>query len=242
MLHPTSLDWLTARPIAHRGLHDGNRRVVENSLPAFEAAIASGFAIECDIQISADGVPVIFHDTELDRLTEAMGPLGARDATELTALRLNGGESRLPSLADLFVLTRGRVPLVVEMKGTDRAADTAFVSHLKPLVTAYDGPLALMSFDAWLIEQALAAGFDVPVGLTAEGTEAAVLAAHRAVYDGGCRFTSYNVHHLPNAFVRYVREECRAPVISWTVRSPEEEAISTAHADQITFEGFLPQA
>ena len=69
--------WLTARPIAHRGLHDAARGVVENTLPAFEAAVAGNYAIELDVQPSADGEAVVFHDETLDRLTEARGPVAA---------------------------------------------------------------------------------------------------------------------------------------------------------------------
>ncbi len=67
--------WLTERPIAHRGLHDAARGVIENTLAAAEAAIAGGFAIECDIQLSADEEVFVFHDETLDRLTDAKGAL-----------------------------------------------------------------------------------------------------------------------------------------------------------------------
>ena len=63
----SAIDWLTRRPIAHRGLHDGNRKIAENSMAAFRAAMEAGYAIECDIHIAADGVPVVFHDGDLVR-------------------------------------------------------------------------------------------------------------------------------------------------------------------------------
>ena len=66
------------RPIAHRGLHDRNKGVIENSRSAFAAAIERGYAIECDVQLSSDGVPFIFHDDDFDRLTEAPGRSDAR--------------------------------------------------------------------------------------------------------------------------------------------------------------------
>jgi glycerophosphoryl diester phosphodiesterase len=237
------LHWLTRRPIAHRGLHDAVNGIAENSMSAFQAALDRDFAIECDVRLSADGVPMVFHDEGVDRMTDTTGPLSGRTASELGALSLGGTKDGVPRLADLFALVDGRVPLVVELKGRNPEADISFADALRPLVEAYHGPLALMSFDAWLIEQAARHFADrVPIGLTAEGTRAENLEEHRRIFDGRCSFVSYNVHHLPNPFVDWVREENGAPVISWTVRTPADAERSAAHADQITFEGFLPQA
>ena len=79
-------DWLTARPVAHRGLHDRARGIIENAHAAFEAAINAGYAIECDVQLSSDGVPFIFHDDDFDRLTSAKGPSDALPIAEVKKL------------------------------------------------------------------------------------------------------------------------------------------------------------
>ena len=73
-------DWLTARPIAHRGLHDRAASRPENTLAAARAAVAGGFAIECDVQLSADGEAMVFHDAALGRLTEAREAVAAGGA------------------------------------------------------------------------------------------------------------------------------------------------------------------
>ena len=233
------LGWLVSRPIAHRGLHDGNVARMENSLPACQAAVVAGYAIECDVRLSADGVPMVFHDAALGRLTGEPGELADRAAAELTEMRLGTTAATIPTLAALLDAVDGQVPVLVELKGTSPNADQDFGRRIQPALDAYRGPLALMSFDAWLIEAALALGTHA-VGLTAEGRESDVLAVHRAAYARGCRFVSYNVHHLPNAFTRSVAEG-GAPLLSWTVRTPAEVAQSRAHAHQMTFEGFLPQ-
>lgn len=236
----TSLGWLTARPIAHRGLHDGNVAVMENSLSAFQAAVARGYAIECDVMLSKDRVPVVFHDTTLERVTAETGRIADRAAEDLGRIRLGMTDDTIPTVRQLFDLVQGQVPIVMEMKGLSEADDADAFSALSPLVEAYEGELALMSFDPWLIDQALAST-SLPVGLTAESLRPETLAEHRAVYERGCQFVSYSVHHLPNAFVDWVRGVCRAPVITWTVRTPEDVARTRRHADQMTFEGFLPQ-
>ncbi|KAB0676678.1 glycerophosphodiester phosphodiesterase family protein [Aureimonas leprariae] len=235
---PADLTWLTARPIAHRGLHGA--AIPENSLGAARAAIARGFAIECDVMLSRDRVPFVFHDHDLPRLTGEPGTFGERSADELSALRLKGTDEPIPTVADFLAAVDGAVPVVMELKGTSSHADADMLAHLAPILDGYRGELALMSFDAWLIDQALAYGRR-PVGLTAEGTAQAELDQHQAVFDRGCVFVSYNVHHLPNPFVRYVRQERGAPIITWTVRTPIEVAATKTHADQMTFEGFLPQ-
>ena len=74
--------WLVERPIAHRGLHDARYDVPENTLAAFEAAIIGGYAIELDLNLSADGRAMMFHDGTLDRLTQFEGPLASRTAVE----------------------------------------------------------------------------------------------------------------------------------------------------------------
>ncbi|MCB8840434.1 glycerophosphodiester phosphodiesterase family protein [Aurantimonas sp. VKM B-3413] len=234
--------WLVERPIAHRGLHDGIRHVPENSLPAAQAAIEAGYAIECDVQMSASGTPHVFHDAVTDRLTDRQGSFETLSDPEIANLRLAGTDAGIPTVEEFLDLVDGRVPIVMELKGRDPQRDAEFLAKLSPLVAAYRGKLALMSFDHWLIDAMLAMRpADRPIGLTAEGVEEPVLAAHRAIFSLGCDFVSYNLAHLPNGFVDWVRTDRGAPVISWTVKTADEAAHSVRHADQITFEGFAPQ-
>ena len=100
--------WLTERPIAHRGLHDSASGVIENTLRAAEAAIAGGFAIECDVQLSADGEVFVFHDETLDRLTDAPGPLSALSAAEIRERSAQGiGRSRRRPSRNFLTPSRG---------------------------------------------------------------------------------------------------------------------------------------
>src|SRR3954463_3500870 len=109
-------DWLTARPVAHRGLHDISRGIVENMPGAVQAAIAGNFSVEVDIQLSADGEAMVHHDHALGRLTEATGDLVGRTAAELKALKFKDTSERMMSLGDLCTIVAGRVPLVIELK------------------------------------------------------------------------------------------------------------------------------
>ena len=108
-------DWLTARPIAHRGLHDAGG-AIENTASAFRAAIAGGYGIECDIQISADGEAMVHHDDALGRLTDAAGPLVAMPAAELKRIAFKATADRMLTLGELCDLVAGRAALVIEIK------------------------------------------------------------------------------------------------------------------------------
>ena len=107
--------WLTSRPIAHRGLHDG-LGIVENSIAAAEAAIAKNYAIECDVQCTKDGDAVVFHDFTLDRLTSVKGDIGAFTAAEVTRLAYRDGAGTIAALPDFLAAIGGRVPLIIEIK------------------------------------------------------------------------------------------------------------------------------
>src|ERR1700709_1682505 len=109
-------DWLIARPVAHRGVHDIWRGIVENMPGAFEAAVAGNFAIETDLQLSADGEAMVHHDDALGRLNAGSGALLGKTAAELKAVPFKNTSERMMSLTELCTLVDGRVPLMIEVK------------------------------------------------------------------------------------------------------------------------------
>src|SRR5436305_6621720 len=109
-------DWLTAQPIAHRGLHDAASGAIENTPSAFRAAIDGNYGIEVDLQISADGEAMVHHDDALGRLTEGSGRLAAMTATQLKAVVFRATADRMMTLGDLCDLVRGRATLVLELQ------------------------------------------------------------------------------------------------------------------------------
>jgi glycerophosphoryl diester phosphodiesterase len=170
MWRPTNarLDWLTARPIAHRGLHDKAADCEENSLAAFAAAATHGFAIECDLQLSADGEAMVFHDDTLNRLTTETGPVINRTADDLQQISYASGQGTIPTLSQLLDLADGDVGLVIELK-SHWNGDIRLAARAAELLSRYDGPAALMSFDpapiAWLADNAP----DIVRGIVADG-------------------------------------------------------------------------
>jgi glycerophosphoryl diester phosphodiesterase len=229
---------LISQPIAHRGRHDGNKSVWENTLSAFRLAIEQGFAIECDLQYASDAVPVIFHDDDLERLCNIKGDVRAKTSSELGLLSIGGTTDKVPSLRSLLRLVKGQVPIVLELKGRP-GDDDGFVSSVLETLEGYQGPVALMSFDSWLLRELKELDSPYPVGLTAEGMKPADFEQHRNAMKCGLDFISYCVMHLPNDFITAQREK-GIPVMTWTVRNEAQAAHSYLYADQITFEGFDP--
>src|SRR5271166_3448186 len=117
-----NLDWLIARPAAHRGLHDARNGIIENTPSAVAAAMQAGYAIECDLQISADGEAMVHHDDALGRLTDGSGRLDEMSSAELKRVAFKSTSDRMISVGELCELVAGRVTLVIELK-TGRAGD-----------------------------------------------------------------------------------------------------------------------
>lgn len=234
------ISWLTRRPIAHRGLHDGNRTVWENTMPAFARAVERGYAIECDVHLTSDGVPVVFHDDALMRLAGEDGFVWQRTAAELAALRIGGLAEGAPALSQMLRFVAGRVPLLIELKGTP-GHDEGLVAAVGRLLAAYQGQAAVMSFDHWLVRRFPLDAPGVPGGLTAYGISDALIEAHFSMLASNIAFVSYDVASLPNRFVSFVRNRLKMPVITWTIRDSAGSEITRLHGDQITFEGFEPE-
>ncbi|MBB3964240.1 glycerophosphodiester phosphodiesterase [Rhizobium metallidurans] len=236
----TSAAWLKERPVAHRGYHDQNKLVWENTLSAFARAVEAGFAIECDLHYPSDGVPVVFHDENLERLCNLKGDVRERTSQELGLLSVGGTADKIPTLRQLLELVKGRVPLVIELKGRE-TDDEGFVEAVLEELEGYEGQVALMSFDHWLLKELKALNAPYPIGLTAGGNKPEEFEAHEKAMKLGLDFISYFYADLPNPFIKAEREKGTV-VITWTVRDEKARKHSFEHADQMTFEGFDPRA
>lgn len=232
--------WIVERPVAHRGYHDLNKEIWENTLSAFQRAIEAGFAIECDLHYAADSVPVIFHDEDLERLCNIKGDVRERTSAELGLLAVGGTKDRIPTLKQLLQLCGGKVPLVLELKGREKD-DEGFAEAVLEVLEGYKGDVALMSFDHWLLKDLKALASPYPVGLTAEGKDPEAFFKHDEAMQLGLDFISYHYGHLPNSFITAQRQR-GIPVITWTVRDEAARKQTFANADQMTFEGFDPRA
>ena len=246
---------LFPHPIAHRGLHNRAAGIIENSAAAFEAAIAGDFAIECDLQLTSDGVPMVFHDHELERLTGKAGPVSAITSAELAATPLLGSAAgNCPQrFTDFLTQIAGRTLLQVELKFQRDVAGTQLLARAAAeALKSYTGPVTVESFDPNLLTQIRQFGFTGPRGIITYDYEPS---------DGDNHLTEdqrYTYRHLLHwhetqfDFISCAKEALELPAIkfwralgkpvtAWTIRSPAEAETARAHVDQIVFEGFDPE-
>jgi glycerophosphoryl diester phosphodiesterase len=247
----SGLEWLTARPVAHRGLHDAKAGRIENTPSAFAAAIAANYAIECDLQLSADGEAMVHHDEQLGRLTDGSARLNAMTAAELQQVAFRGTADRMLTVGELCDLVAGRVTLVIEIK-SNFDGDQRLVARAATVLSRYSGPAALMSFDPNQIAALRALRPSLPRGLVAERRYS------HSEWDGmsyfnrramayfihapqtAPQFLAYSVADLPGVVPFVARKLFRLPLLTWTVRTEADRRRASRYADQMIFEGFQP--
>jgi glycerophosphoryl diester phosphodiesterase len=245
------MQWLTARPVAHRGLHDAAAGILENTTSAFAAAVAAGYAIECDIQISADDEAMVFHDGELGRLTEASGRVDTMTAKELKRVPLQATADRISTLGEICDLVAGRVALIVELKSRFDG-DLRLAARAAQVLTGYRGNAALMSFDPAPVAALRRFAPGLPRGIVAErrydhpewkplpARTKRALAYFMHALRSRPQFIAYSVEDLPSAIPWLARNVFRLPLLTWTVRTDMDRERAARYADQMIFEGFRP--
>lgn len=243
------LAWLTAQPVAHRGLHDRTAGRVENTLGAAAAAVAGGFAIECDLQLTRDDAVIAFHDDTLERLTDGSGRVDRASLADIKALTLRDSAERIPTFTELLDTVAGRVPLVVELKSTFKG-DRRLEQQTAKLLAAYSGPVAVMSFDPASMRAMQGLAPALPRGLVAdcfrekdypELSSTYRFALRNLLYAGiaGVRFIAYDVKALP-ANAPLLLRHLGFPLLTWTVRTAADRETVRRYADQMIFEDFVP--
>jgi glycerophosphoryl diester phosphodiesterase len=247
----TTFDWLTERPIAHRGLHDAASGVIENTAGAVRAAIAAGYGIEVDVQISADGEAMVHHDAVLGRLIDGDERLDRLSAAALGRVTFRGSDERMMTLGELCDLVGGRVPILVELKSRFDG-DRRLPARVAAVLAAYSGPAAPMSFDPMQLALLRQKAPRLPRGIIAAkyrphpywdqmpawlrygmGSLLPALTARP-------HFVAYAIDNLPALAPFLARHALCLPLMTWVVRTEAERQRAAHWADQMIFEGFRP--
>lgn len=246
-----NLGWLTERPIAHRGLHDANNGIIENTPTAVKAALMHGFSIEVDLQLSKDGEAMVFHDFTLDRLTTSQGKVIDRTAKQLKRVKFKNTKDKMWTLSELLQLTLGIVPLVIEIKSR--------WGHVGPLeqrvaevLSTYDGPVCIQSFNPYTLKAMKELAPNLTRGLIAEThyephgqTELSDKDRFKLRHllfalEAKPHFIAYNIKDLP-ACAPLIARLLGMPLLSWTVRTEGDRRTVKKWASQMIFEGFVPE-
>lgn len=233
---PDRVAFIKGQPYAHRGLH-GNG-LLENSPAAFEAALKLGHGIECDVQAAEDGTAFVFHDYELDRLTQQSGLLARTRSGDLDNIQLNGGHGKIPRLGEILQQAGGRAPILIEIKSRDMRVGPICLSVRRAL-EGYRGAAAVMSFNPLVSRWFRKNAEHIVQGLviTEEGAKGLKgrFARHRNLWAAKPEFLAYDVRDFPSRFASSHRKR-GLPIVTWTVRTAEQEKIASVHADEPVYE------
>lgn len=224
---------ITDYAYAHRGLWT-SYGPTENSLEAFLLAANHGLGIEFDVRPASDGVPIVFHDPVLDRMTDKIGSTEQFSSEDLIGMTLKGG-GEIISLSTLLHAWPAKTPLLCEMKVDGSTDPTLFAEVVAKCFSEHAGPAAMMSFST----QAVAA---IPTSIMrgqliapAKGDISAELAA---VPKTTVDYLACHVGDAANLSLQKAR--ATLPLVTWTVKSQAECAELSNITDSQIFEGFDP--
>lgn len=240
------------KPLAHRGLHNREDGVIENSMTAFRRAIEAGFGIELDVQLSADNKAMVFHDYDMKRLAEQTGPIQQRHSSDLAEVVLTGGSDRIHTLPEVLKVIAGQVPVLIEIKDQDGGMGPD-VGQLEQAVAdalvGYKGHAAVMSFNPHSVATFGEMAPDVPRGLVTSSFDPdewplALETCYRLrnipdFEKVGAQFISHEAADLARDRVAEIKND-GFPILCWTIRSEDEAFHARRYADNITFEGYVP--
>ena len=244
-------DWLTRIPIAHRGLHNASHGIVENTISAAKAAISKGYSIECDVQVSADGVVMVFHDDTLDRLTDRSDPFEQLKANELSSLTLRNSTENIPTLETFLKFVDGQVPIICEIK-SKFDGNLGLVRQTAGIIKNYQGHLALKSFDPEVVTAVSKLAPNRPRGFIGESTyddaewnflsesQKTAMANLKNIDEMRPHFLSWYIKDIEHGPPQLARKALGLQLMTWTVRNVNDQSKAVAYADQIVFEGFTP--
>lgn len=236
------MNWLTEIIFAHRGLHNAQKNIIENSASAFDLAIQKQCGFELDTLLSKDGIAMVFHDLSLERLTEESGRTIHRTALELTRMNLGNSQDKIATLKQILNKTQGQVPILIEIKG-DQNEFIAVAEAVWHDIKDYSGNLAIMSFYPEILKHFKINHPSVICGLVATTIDDGDLRQEYFIEENQIEtikrlnidFIAYDINALPNNTTEYCKSN-NIPVLTWTVRSAEDNEKAKKFADNIIFE------
>lgn len=243
MIHP-KYPWLTQTFVAHRGLFDNDNKIPENSLPAFTKAATLGYAIETDVQMTKDGVLVVFHDDDLSRMTGMQGKLTDLTLQQLRQIRLLDTDCVIPTF-DEFLHAANGVNIVVEIKPHGKTGKVE--QKTRDALLDYKGHYCIESFDPFVVRWFKKNAPDVIRGqLSCDHKNSNLSAIKRYLLANlclcgwnGAQFIAYDVNTVANvkAVARYAK---KIPILGWTPRSQQQFDQVKPYVDNVIFDSFVP--
>lgn len=239
-----SQEWILKRPIAHRGLHEGNL-IPENSMKSFENAINNNYPVELDIQLLADNNLAVFHDDVLSRMTGYAGMISQKTYSEIKPLKLLQTDQHIPTLDEVLDLVNQRVPILIEIKNKQKDVGK-LESILYEKIKNYNGEYAIQSFNPFSLGWFKQNASHITRGQLSGDFKNEELAWHKKFLlsklllnsVSSPAFIAYDIRCLPN-LVTNLAKMMGLPIIAWTVSEENyEKAIKVA--DNYIFDKIRP--
>lgn len=233
--------------IAHRGLHDGVS-ILENSIPAFEAAIANGYGIELDVQLTTDRQLVVFHDDSMKRMCGVNKKVTSLSYDEICSHKLSNSDLTAPLFKDVLDIVNGQVPLVIEIKTHGPFIETS--KEVAKLMDNYNGPFCVQSFNPIVIHWFKKNRPDVIRGILASDylrikkkTLTQKLLVSNLLFNAYCKpdFISYNHEYQNKIALKLCKKLFNCNMAGWTIRSLDELKSSKDFFEVYIFEKFKPE-
>ena len=233
---------------AHRGLHDLEAGVPENSMAAFAAAVEKGYGIELDVQLTKDQIPVVFHDFTLKRVCSAEGRVKDYTFEELQQFSIEGTNQRIPKFADVLRLVNGAVPLLIELKCPDLGCEICRLADRE--LQGYHGSYTIESFSPMALLWYRRHRPEIPRGQLAMNYQRQEghygperMASRHLLYNFFSKpdFIAYDHLHKGNISRTLCQRLYHALSVAWTIKSQEQLDASRKQFDLFIFEGFIPK-
>lgn len=233
---------------AHRGLHDNHAGIPENSMTAFRRAVEAGYGIELDVQLTKDGIPVIFHDFTLERMCGVSGKMEALTYEQLQQLTLLHTEEKIPTLKEFLDMVAGQVPLIVELK--IEWTNLALCPVVQKMLSEYQGTYCIESFNPLALLWYRRHCREVMRGQLSTNFRRDgnyknmlyfVLTHLLTNWATSPDFIAYNCQFKEEPGRRICRKLYKNLAVAWTVRNQKQLESLKRDFDLFIFESFIPK-
>lgn len=236
--------WMVNQLIAHRGLH--NKENPENTLAAFKRAIDGNYGVEIDVQMTLDGVLVVFHDDDLQRLTGLTGDIREVNYDYIKDAYILGTNEKIPTFEEFLSFIDGKIPILVEIKDHKKVGIPE--QKIADLLSKYKGDFAVQSFNPFIVKwfkdnkpefirgQLASPLTDDPYPKWKKFVNRFML----LIKYNGSQFVSYDTDDIKRKQILRIKK--RMPIIMWTVRDPKQLDETLGYYDNYMFENFIPKA
>ncbi len=235
--------WLVKEPLSHRGMF--NKEFPENTLGAFQNAIYHGYGCELDVQMTTDGVLVVFHDYDMMRLCGVKGDIREKSWSEIKDLKVNGTKYSIPTFKEVLDLVNDQIPLLIEVKHHKN------IGKMEDLIIEalrnYKGRYIMESFNPFIVRYFYKHAPEIIRGqlsCTFDGDDVNPICKVLLRYlvwinYNHSDFLAYDVDDIKRPQILRIKK--RMPVVMWTVRDPKKLEITKGYYDNYIFEGYDPK-